>query len=176
MGSWKEPVCWNNISLSLKHRHAKWSSRASTPFYRNVEWSFSSPSSEWGRWMQHEHTHALQWQWGLPQLRFPGHWQASVLRSVCSVDHPAHPLLVVWPSCRLACRCDLIHPPITRHSPIFREYKNITGWKRTVSKSIFILSWKLIIIKFGELHELFPVCLCCSLVIDVDPWGRGEAV
>lgn len=97
--------------------------------------------------------------------------------TVCSVDHPAHPLLVVWPSLRLACRCDLIHPPITSHSPLFLEFKNIAGWKRTVSKSIFILSWKLTIIKFGELHELFPVCFCCRLVIDVEaPWGRGEAV
>lgn len=53
---------------------------------------------------------------------------------VCSVDHPAHPLLVVWPPLWLACRCGLIHPSITSHSSIFLKFKNKAGWKKTASK------------------------------------------
>lgn len=105
------------------------------------------------------------------------HPQLETYCTVCSADHPAHPLWVVWPSWRLACRCDLIHQLITSQFPIFLKFKNVTSWKKTVSKLIFILSLKLIIIKFDELHELFQVSFCCRLVIGMeDPWGRGEAV
>lgn len=110
--------------------------------------------------------------WDTDKLLFPGlHFQQDTSCTVCSVDHPAHLLSGAWPSCRLACRCDLMHPPITSHSPIFVNFKNRTGWKKTVSQAIFILSWKLIIIKFGELCELFKMCFCCRLVIDVEDPG-----
>lgn len=105
------------------------------------------------------------------------HPQLETYCTVCSAAHPAHPLLVVWPSWRLACRCDLLHQSITSQFPIFLKFKNITGRKKTVSKLIFILSLKLIIIKFDELHELFQVTFCHWLVIAMeDRWGRGEAV
>lgn len=97
--------------------------------------------------------------------------------TVCPADHPAHPLLVAWPSLWLACRCDLIHPPRTSYSAIFLKFKNMTGWKKRVSKPIFIHSWKLVIIKLGDLHELFQVGLRCRLVTGVeDPWGTGKAL
>lgn len=97
--------------------------------------------------------------------------------TVCSADHPAHPLLVAWLSLWLACRCDLTHPPRTSYSTIFLKFKNMTAWKKTESKSIFRLPWKLIIIKFSNLHELFQMCFCCRLVTDVeDTWETGKAV
>lgn len=126
-------------NLPLKHCKTEWETRRYKPFYRNCEWSSSSPNSD------EADVGSLGSLLSPATVRFALAQTSGARTDFCfrlcasSGNHTA--LFALWatqpaPSSWFgfwggvgghACRCDLTHPPITSHCPIFLKFKNRTG-------------------------------------------------